>query len=130
MAQLDAAVYLAAPISDGENPHGWHKEIQSEWPSIEWINPFTIHKDGATGTQIYEKDMEAVATSDVILLRRTSGCEICGAYIEAGYARSVGIPTVVLNDAPSDIPEFLRWHAVSVYDDRDKAIQKVVDLVG
>jgi len=129
MAQIDPTIYLASPISDGQNPYKWHEEIQSECPSIEWINPFTIHEEGATGAQIYETDMEAVATSDAVLLRRTEGCEICGAYIEAGYARSLEIPTVVFNDAQSDVPEFLQWHAVSIHDNRDKAIRKVADLV-
>ena len=122
-------VYLAGPRSDGDNPHAWHEQIQRQDEEIEWINPFTIHSEDATEDEIYENDVSAVLSSDAVLLRRIDDYEVCGAYIEAGFAGAAGIPTVVWNEAGSTVPEFLRWHADVICGSVDDAIQEVTTRV-
>lgn len=119
-------VYLAGPLSDGENPHAWHEAVQAAEPDLEWINPFAIHGENPTGEEIYRGDVDAVVSSDALLLRRIDNYEVCGAYIEAGIAGAHGVPTVVWNDAESDVPEFLLWHADAVCQSMEQAIAEVV----
>lgn len=119
-------VYLAGPLSDGDNPHAWHEAIQAAEPGVEWTNPFTIHDEDATGSEIYAGDVEAVRSADAVLLRRIDHYEVCGAYIEAGIAGGAGVPTVVWNDADSEVPEFLRWHADAACGSMDEALAEVL----
>lgn len=122
-------VYLAGPLSDGENEYVWHEMVEELDSSIEWINPFTIHAEGATEMEIYHGDCHAVRDSDAVLLRRMGDYEVCGAYIEAGIAGEHDIPVVVWNDADYDVSEFLRWHAHSVHENVEDAIDMVKDVI-
>lgn len=123
-------VYLAGPVSDGENPYEWHERIQQTETNIDWVNPFTLH-DFPTETpydnapEIIERDLEAVRSSDAILLRRISGYNLSGASIEAREAWVNDIPVIVWNDAESQVPLFLSGHSTAICESADEAIEKV-----
>lgn len=119
-------IYLAGPLSDDDNPYKWHDQVMSHAPDVDWINPFLIHDDDAIGAEIYNADLDAVRSADAMLLHRIDGYRICGAYIEAGVAGEHDIPVVVWNDAESDVPEFLRWHADAICETMADAISGVL----
>lgn len=122
-------IYLAGPVSDGDNPYAWHESIQAYETDIEWTNPFVIHDEDATGDEIWAKDLAEVRASDGMLLRRMGGYEVCGAYIEAGVAGEYDVPIVVWNDAETEPSEALRWHADSIHETMESAVDEVVSRV-
>ena len=120
-------VYLAGPRDDA--PYHWRVGVQRYEPDVTWINPFEIHPDDATGEEIYERDLEAVLESDAMLLWRKPDVEVCGAYIETGYAGAHSVPTVVWNQAGGELPEFLEWHVTASYADLKEATDAVLALL-
>lgn len=127
----DYQIYLAGPMFNGDR--NWATELEKveiETPlDINWVDPFKIHDDDATGMEIYERDREAVLESDVMLLRRIDDYEICGAYIETGFTEGENIETVVWNEADSKLPEFLRWHSESSFDNLEDAVNRAIELL-
>lgn len=122
-------VYLAGPRQENGHPYTWHDYVKLKDPSIDWINPFLIHDNDATGKEIYRGDLDAIRDADAILLHRAQDTEICGAYIESGIAGIIGVPTVVHDEVASDPPEFLEWHADSIHSRARHAVDAVLDIV-
>jgi len=127
-------VYLAGPISDGSDPFRWHKNIQSKWGNVNWINPFIHHSVPQSEAReniqnIISKDIELVLKSDAVLLRRIEKSNLAGASIEAYVAASHEIPVIIWNDASSQVPLFLEGHSEGVYQDLDEAVNKMLQLV-
>lgn len=126
------AVYLAGPLSDGDDPFAWHNAIRRSYPSVEWVNPFELNEHGSEEEarahidEVIQKDLEAVKAADAVLLRRISGYNLCGASIEAREAYVNNIPVVVWNTGEGKTPIFLEGHAEAVYDSRENAIQAVI----
>jgi hypothetical protein len=129
-----STVYLAGPISTGPDPFAWHEDIQSRWPSLRWINPFTQHSHSHSDadkhiTETVERDLELVREADAVLLRRVEGQNLVGASIEAREAFINEIPVIVWNTGTSEIPLFLKGHATAVCDSLDTAVGSVRDLI-
>jgi len=123
-------VYLAGPRSDGNNPFAWHEVVSSYDETVNWINPFLLNEYDSESEarehkeQVYATDLDAVRQSDVVLLRRIDGYNLCGASIEAGVAMEhVGIPVIVWNDADTECPLMLEALATEVHDDRRASVQ-------
>lgn len=126
-------VYLAGPRSDGENPYEWHENVMAYDPTTEWINPFELNDFTSEvearehADEVYEQDVNAVALSEAVLLRRIDGYNLSGASIEGAIAaEKCDIPVVVWNDAETDVPLMLESLATEVHDNRVEAIQSVL----
>jgi len=127
---MSKRVYLAGPLSDGRDPYAWierAKEVGKRRGGVEFVNPYTLCDEVAPGSEIYQADVEAVRSCDALLLRRIDHHEVCGAYIESGIAFENDIPTVVWNDADSDVPTFLKWHANVICESLLEAVSEVAD---
>lgn len=128
-------IYLAGPLSDGDDPFDWHNSIRQSYPSVEWINPFELNEHGSEEEarahidEVIQKDLEAIKDADAVLVRRISDYNLCGASIEAREAYVNNIPVVVWNTAEDEIPIFLEGHADGVYQTREDAIEAVLRLV-
>lgn len=134
MTAKTPTVYLAGPISDGDNPYQWHEAVQNEESSIEWINPFTLHdfprEDAREHIgQIIQTDLEAIRSSDGVLLRRIEGRNLSGASIEAREAYVHDVPVVVWNVADTRVPLFLEGHVDRVHDSMQEAIADIKQTV-
>lgn len=123
-------VYLAGPRSDGDTPFAWHEAVMGYDKTTNWINPFTLNEYDSESEvrehkeDVYGTDLDAIRRSDVVLLRRIGGYNLCGASIEAAVAKElVDIPVIVWNDAESECPIMLEAVATEVYDNRRSAIQ-------
>lgn len=127
-------IYLAGPISDGENPFAWHEAIQSEHPEVNWVNPFELndheseHEARKHAETVIQEDLKAVRGADAMLLRRISGYNLSGASVEAHEAYSNGIPVVVWNEGEGPVPLFLEGIADEVCKKRQHAIERVIHL--
>lgn len=129
-------VYIASPTCDSKNPFAFHDRVRQYEETVEWINPFELNDyDGDEEARqhsetVYSEDLEYVAQSDAVLLRRISGYNLVGASIEGAVARELhDIPVVVYNDADDAVPLMLEALATEVYEDERKAVRSVVELV-
>lgn len=121
-------IYLAGPISDGDDPHEWHHEAQ-RIASTECINPFTEFGDSATDSDIVAGDFEMVRGAQAVLCRRISGYNLVGASMETREAWNHGVPVIVWNDADNEPPLFLREHATGVYDELSDAVAATEEVL-
>jgi len=121
-------VYLAGPKSGARDPYKWHKNVMAYDETVNWINPFelndyTSEEAHENAAEVCGQDLDAVRNSDVVLLRRIDGYNLCGASIEAAVALENGIPVVVWNDTHTDVPLMLEGTATEVCEERTEAIQ-------
>lgn len=124
-------VYLAGPLSKGDNPYDWHEMIESLDGATEWVNPFMLNdytpeEAQSREAEIAEQDFEAVRESDAVLVRRISEYNLSGASMEAREANAHGVPVVVWNDGDGDVPLMLRSQADSIHDSPESAVREVV----
>jgi len=124
-------VYLAGPKSGARDPYKWHKNVMAYDETVNWINPFelndyTSEEAHENAAEICGQDLDAVRNSDVVLLRRIDGYNLCGASIEAAVALENGIPVVVWNDTHTDVPTMLEGTATEVCEERTEAIQSAL----
>lgn len=127
-------IYLAGPISDGDNPYAWHQRVKETAPDVDWVNPFTLHDFPADSVrnhtdEIIEKDLEAVRSSDAVLLRRIPDYNLCGASIEAREAYDHNIPVVVWNTAETEVPLFLAGHCTEICNSLEMAVSTVKEII-
>lgn len=123
-------IYFAGPKSKGANPSEWHETVMATDYAFEAINAVEIHDEDGTGQELYRRDLEATREADGVLLHRVDYHEICGAYIEAGYALGRDdTPTVVWNDSVHPALEFLQWHAEAVMRYPNGVVETLLDAV-
>jgi len=113
-------VYLAGTTSDGANPYAWHEKTMAYDETTRWINPFELNDYAREEAQehtdeIFGQDCDAVRNADVVLLRRISNYNLCGASIEAAVAMESGVPVVVWNDGEDEVPLMLEGLANEVH---------------
>lgn len=122
-------VYLAGPYEDD----GFRSYASNYDQTVSWVDPFELN-DFATekaarehAGSVYQQDMNALTQSDVCLLRRIDGYNLCGASMEAVIAvESVGIPVIVYNDADSPVPTMLQAVASEITDSRLDAVRNAL----
>lgn len=123
---LDRAIYLAGPVEQSDDPHGWRTDVKHRYPELDFIDPMDFQSDWNTDPLgVIHEELRVCETHPILAFNLGSeGPRTVGTHHEIAHALAHGNENIaaVCRGEPAG---FIK-HRVPVFDSVEAAMESLL----
>jgi len=119
-------VYLSGPIERSDNPETWREEVEDEYNTINFFNPFDLGLDPEEDAyELVWRELDAIRHMDFLLVMYEKGVETYGTPREMFWAWMNCVPVIVWSvEDPEDMPVYATIFSDFIHENIDVCMRE------